>query len=93
MKEAVWGMVLLALAGLALSVVLWVLAGKRCWLLFLPVFLVVGMGRAGLERQTCQEELALGLDGQEILLTGRLEAVRKREKGWVLELTDCDGWL
>lgn len=93
MNPAAMGMAAAALAGTVLSVALWMLAGRRGWLLFLPAFLVLGMGRAGLEQKICDREQALGLDGKQVCATGRLEAVWQREKGWTLELADCQGWL
>lgn len=93
MNPAAMGMAAAALAGTVLSVALWMLAGRRGWMLFLPAFLVLGMGRAGLEQKICDREQALGLDGKQVCATGRLEAVWQREKGWTLELADCQGWL
>ena len=61
MNPAAMGMAAAALAGTVLSVALWMLAGRRGWLLFLPAFLVLGMGRAGLEQKICDREQALGV--------------------------------
>ena len=89
MNVPVMGMAVAIMAGIFVSLVLWMLAGKRLWILFLPVFLILGMGRACQERRICDRELALGLDGQPVVVAGKLAAVRPRQAGWVLELTEC----
>lgn len=89
MNVPVMGMAVAAAAGIFLSLAVWMLAGKRFRIFFLPVFLILGMGRASQERGICNRELALGLDGQPVAVEGKLAAVRPRQTGWVLELTGC----
>ncbi|WP_432626577.1 DNA internalization-related competence protein ComEC/Rec2 [Brotaphodocola sp.] len=64
--------------------------------LSLPVLLLsaaicvgLGMGRAAVERQVCERELALGLDGERVTVTGRVRSITQKDEAWELILDGC----
>ncbi len=65
----------------------WTGKGLCYWLL--PVFFVLGMGRAWSEQAVCAREQALGLEGQPAVIFGTLRAVEEKENSWMLELEGC----
>lgn len=51
---------------------------------------IIGAGRATFERNVCEREVALGLDGEITTITGRVRSVTEKENGWELILDACE---
>ena len=51
---------------------------------------LIGAGRATVERNICERELALGLEGEVATITGRIRSVTEKENGWELILDACE---
>lgn len=51
---------------------------------------IIGAGRATFERNVCEREVTLGLDGEITTITGRVRSVTEKENGWELILDACE---
>lgn len=59
------------------------------FLILTVICIGLGMGRAAWEREVCERELALGLDGECVCLTGRVRTITKKDTEWELILDTC----
>ncbi len=67
-------------------------SGRSLWLWLLLVFLFAGFWRASQVRMACDQEIALGINGQNRTVTGTVLSRDKREDGsWLVTLGDCNG--
>ena len=51
---------------------------------------IIGAGRATFERNVCEREVTLGIDGEITTITGRVRSVTEKENGWELILDACE---